>query len=275
MEEVTAAQISALLLEIQSRGQAHSSVVRIYAILNGFFKMAYQTDDIPKNPMDKVPRPTPRKGELKKGEPESYTEEELFYILDCLKSEPLKWQVMLCLLIETGMRRGECCGLQWENINFKTMEITIVGSLSYTSETGIYLDTPKTSRVRTVDITPSTASMLRKLRQEQSEKALSKWVFTQEKSSDPMFPDSPTKYMESFAKRYGIEHLHPHKLRHSFASIAITNGADVVSVSEILGHSDSSTTLRIYSHASKESRKKASDIFQNAVQNTQNKYQSR
>ncbi len=80
-----------------------------------------------------------------------------------------------------------------------------------------------------------------------------------------MHPQSPIKYFEQFSKRYGIEHFHPHKLRHTFASIAITSGADVASVSEKLGHSDKAVTLRMYTHADQESIKRAGDIFRNAL----------
>jgi len=45
---------------------------------------------------------------------------------------------------------------------------------------------------------------------------------------------------------YGIEDFHPHKLRHSNASISITNGSDIASASKRLGHADKSTTLRMY-----------------------------
>ena len=52
---------------------------------------------------------------------------------------------------------------------------------------------------------------------------------------------------------------------HTFASIAITNGADVASVSEKLGHSDKAVTLRMYTHADQESMKQASQIFRDAL----------
>lgn len=74
-----------------------------------------------------------------------------------------------------------------------------------------------------------------------------------------------TRYMQKFAKKYNVPGLHPHKLRHTFASIAITNGADVASVSEKLGHSDKAITLRMYTHADKESMKRASQIFRDAL----------
>lgn len=72
--------------------------------------------------------------------------------------------------------------------------------------------------------------------------------------------------MKKFAARYGVNDLHPHKLRHSFASVAITNGAGVASVSEKLGHADKSTTLRMYTHADEESVRRAGDIFRQALE---------
>ena len=265
MPEIKSAQITKLLLNVQAEGKAHATVVKIYNILNLLFKMAYLGDMIDRNPMDKVERPRPRKEEVCSGEVESYTAEELRYILQCVDKEPLKWRAMLHLLIDTGIRRGEACGLQWKHINFANHSITIAGNLCYTAEKGIYLDTPKSRKIRTIDIDPAITALLWELRLDQSQKAISQYVFTQEGSIEPMHPQTPTRYMQKFAKRYGIEHLHPHKLRHSFASVAIVNGADIASVSEKLGHADKSTTLRLYTHADQESIKQASNIFREAI----------
>lgn len=265
LPEIKSAQLTKLLLDVQSQGKAHATVVKIYTILKLLFKMAYLGDMIDRNPMDKVERPKPRKEEVCSGELESYTAEELRYILQCVDNEPLKWRVMLYLLIDTGIRRGEACGLQWKHINFANHSITIAGNLCYTAEKGIYLDTPKSRKIRTIDIDPAITALFWELRLDQSQKAISQYVFTQEGSTEPMHPQTPTRYMQKFAKRYGIEHLHPHKLRHSFASIAIVNGADIASVSEKLGHADKSTTLRLYTHADQESIKQASNIFREAI----------
>ena len=88
-----------------------------------------------------------------------------------------------------------------------------------------------------------------------------------------MHPQSPTRYFQTFGKRYGIPDFHPHKLRHSFASVAITNGADIASVSEKLGHSDKATTLQMYTHADAESMKRASNIFRDALKQRENEIQ--
>lgn len=265
MPDITAANISALLLDMQSQGKAHATCIKVYTVLKSLFKMAYLSDIIQKNPMDKVERPKQRKDEVRGIEAEAYTIDEVKHILSCLEKEPLKWQALIRLLVDTGIRRGECCGLQWKDVDFKGNTITVAGNLCYTPQKGVYLDTPKNGKTRIIDVDADVIALLQQLRQQQASHALSAFVFTQDNSPEPMHPQSPTRYLKKFAARYGIDDLHPHKLRHSFASIAITNGADIASVSEKLGHSDKAVTLRMYTHADQESMKRASQIFRDAL----------
>lgn len=263
--EITPAQISAFLLTVQKEGKAHSTVIKLHGILGGLFKMAYKSDMIDRNPMDKVDRPKPSKGEKMKSEPSAYTADKVYEIVEALEHEPLKWQALIHVLIDTGIRRGECCALQWRDIDFKTGAITISKNLCYTSSVGVYFDTPKGDKARVVYVGVETLNLLKRLREEQVSKAISQYVFTQEMSNKLMHPQSPTRYFKKFGERYGIEDFHPHKLRHTFASVAITSGADVASVSEALGHSDKAVTLRMYTHASEESIKRAAETVQEAI----------
>ncbi len=266
LPEITPAQITALLLDIQAEGKAHSTVIKVYTILHSFFKMAYLGDMIDRNPMDKVERPKPRKDEVKTSGPLAYTPSEVQKIVAGLEREPLKWRALVHLLIDTGIRRGECCALQWKNIDFATGAVSIRGNLCYTKAKGVYLDTPKNSHLRTVYVGERTLALLRQLRVEQAKKSISAYVFTQEASPEPMHPQSPTRYLKKFSVRYDVPDLHPHKLRHTFASIAITNGADIASVSEALGHSDKAVTLRMYTHADQESISQAAQIVREAIE---------
>lgn len=222
MPDITPANISALLLSIQSQGRAHATVIKVYTVLNTLFKMAYLNDAIEKNPMDKVQRPKPRKGEVQ-GEVEAYTVEEVRRILDGLEKEPLKWRVFLRLLIDTGIRRGECCALQWKDINFKAGTVTICGNLCYTPHKGVYLDTPKSGKSRTIDVDPDVLRLLRQHQSEQAAVCISQWVFTQEGKPDVMNPQTPTRYFKRFSQRYGIEDFHPHKLRHPYVKPTTQN----------------------------------------------------
>lgn len=270
LPEVTAPQIEALFLSMQKQKKAHSTVLKVYTVLKGVFKKAYKGKGAAENPMLIVDRPRPRKGEIRKKTPEAYTAKEILYIRECLEQEPLVWKALIYFMSDSGLRRGECCALQWKNLDFKKCTARICGSLSYTAEMGVYLDTPKADKIWTIDIDPYVVDLLRQVKRDQMSKGLvSDYVFTKKGTTDPIHPQSPTKYLKKMEKKYGIHHLHPHKLRHSFASIAITNGADVASVSEKLGHSDPAITLRMYTHASQESIKRASNIFRNALKDTE------
>lgn len=264
--EVSPAMIQKLLIDFQRAGYAHATVVKLYNILNGIFEMAFLDDSIPMNPMLKVKRPAPRKGEQPKEESDkAYTVKELGYILACAAREPLQWQTYIALSADTGLRRGECCGLQWSDIDFRAGTVTVRRNLQYTATAGVYETSPKNGKVRVVDVGPDVLTLLKQLRVRQAQSCISKWCFTQEGTAEPMHPQSPTRYFKKFGERYGVKDFHPHKLRHSSASIAITSGADVVSVSERLGHSDTAVTLRMYAHANEESIRRAGQTVRDAL----------
>ena len=264
--EITPAMISKLLLDFQKSGRAHATTIKLYNVLNGVLEMAFLDDSIPINPMLKVKRPAPRKDETaKEEEDKAFTVKELDYILACVKQEPLKWQAFINLATDSGARRGELCALQWQDIDWKTATITIRRNLQYTPQKGVYETSPKNGKKRFVDIGAETLALLRQLRDEQAGACISKYVFTQDGTADPIHPQTPTRYFKNFGTKYGVADFHPHKLRHSSASIAITNGADVVSVSERLGHSDTAVTLRMYAHANEESIRRAGQTVRDAL----------
>ena len=191
--------------------------------------------------------------------------QELSRVLSCVTQEPLKRQVYINLAADSGARRGKLCGLQWKDIDWNNSTLTIRRNLQYTPAAGVYEASPKNGKSRVVDVGPDTLALLKKLRLEQAASFVSKWVFTQDGTPDPMHPQTPTRYFKKFGVKYGISGFHPHKLRHSSASIAITSGADVVSVSERLGHSDTAVTLRMYAHANQESIRRAGQIVRDAL----------
>ena len=99
----------------------------------------------------------------------------------------------------------------------KTGAVTICGNLCCTKQKGVYPDAPKNGHTRTVYAGLDTIALLKQLLTEQARKAISNYVFTQEASQEPMYPQSPNRYLKKFSERYGAPDLHPHKLRHTFA----------------------------------------------------------
>ncbi len=84
LPDISPAQITALLLDMQAQGKAQATAVKVYTVLKGIFKMAYLSDVVQRNPMDKVQRPKPRKDEVKSDQPEAYTATEVKQIVNCL-----------------------------------------------------------------------------------------------------------------------------------------------------------------------------------------------
>ena len=77
-------------------------------------------------------------------------------------------------------------------------------------------------------------------------------------NGEPMIPDSITAWLRKFSAHHDLPHIHPHMFRHSMASILISNGKDIVSVSKRLGHA---TTTDIYSHIIQEADEQASECL--------------
>ena len=166
------------------------------------------------------------------------TADELQRLCEALKEEPLLWQVLVRLLIDSGMRVGECVGLLWSNVDFDKNRITVDGTMVYTPDKGVFRDLTKNGKSRTFGVAPEVMAMLKVLKDKQSLAKESEYVFTNESTGLPLHPDSPRRFLKKLGDKCGIEGLHPHLLRHSFTSVAITNGADIASVSEKLGPSD-------------------------------------
>jgi integrase len=224
--------------------------------------MAFMDDITPINVMDKVERPKPRKEDVIP-EVKAYTVEEARKILACLEQEPFQWQVIMRLYLDSGCRRGELAGLRWKSVDFEKSEITIESNLQYTPARGVYSTNPKGKKCRTIDIDPSIMELMRELKASQTVKTFDDYCFTNEQGQ-PLHPQTPTRYMKSFGKRYGILNLHPHALRHTAASIGATV-ADIGSVSEKLGHTNKSTTLDMYVESNPEAIKKANEAYRKAL----------
>ena len=82
-----------------------------------------------------------------------------------------------------------------------------------------------------------------------------------------MNPQAPTSYLSRFGKKYNLPGIHPHALRHTMATLSIANGADIVSISEKLGHAEPSITLNVYSHANEEAQRRANEVLAGAIYN--------
>lgn len=246
---------------------SHGTLVLWYRILHAFFEAAIDDEIIQFNPMQRMRLPKPRHDEKLK-ERTAYSASQVKYIFDCLEYEPLMWKAWVYFALDSGCRNGEVCGLKWSDINFETGEVTISRNAQCTTGKGIYVTTPKSKKTRTIIINPQALAVMKQWRAEQRAhffkmgmKNTEDWCFTQQIKGVMINPHQPRDFLLKFGKKYGLEGLHPHALRHTMATLAIANGADVVSVSRKLGHATPTITLNVYAHENEAAQRKMNETY--------------
>lgn len=186
-------------------------------------------------------------------------EKETKHMLSLLSAEPIQYRTMITLLVFTGMRRGELCGLEWKDIDFENQTVTICRTSQYIGNKEFITKEPKTrSGIRKLTVGTAVCRLLKTYRTCQALerlKAGDKWVdtdrlFTQWNGM-PIYPDTVTDWFAKFLKRNDLPKVTLHSLRHSNATLMIAEGVDIRTVSNRLGHAQASTTLNIYAHALK------------------------
>lgn len=161
---------------------------------------------------------------------------------------------LFLLEFATGLRLGELMALQWDDLNLVTGELrinkqaNIVGSELVISE-------PKTkAAVRTLILPPQVITVMK----EYKTKVDSRWLFPSPKKENlPLRPSVVHQRLHWLLDHAGCERVQFHDLRHTFATNALAHGMDIKTLSTILGHVSSATTLNTYSHVTDEMRKKA------------------
>ncbi len=185
-------------------------------------------------------------------------EEQAKSLLKKLYDEPIQYKTMITLLIFTGLRRGELCGLEWGDIDLENKTIKIVRSAQYIGGKYITKEPKTNAGKRQLSLSNSTVVLLQEYRKWQTNHIVQMgdlWektdrLFTQH-DGKPIHPDTITGWFASFIKKNNFPKVTLHSLRHTNATLMIADGTDIRTVSNRLGHAQTSTTLNIYAHALK------------------------
>lgn len=162
--------------------------------------------------------------------------------------------------LQTGCRIGEVVGLTWDCVDFKNKTVNINKSYDYVNKTG-FKSTKTVSSVRVISIPDELVDMLHSLRTEQRELFIEQGYRDNENlvfrnfRHDITSDNAVNKTLKKRLKTIGSKNIITfHGLRHTHASILISNGVDISYISERLGHKDITITLRVYSHLLKKAR---------------------
>ena len=255
-----------------SKPLSPKTVKEHHQFISSILKTAVLWGYLAQNPAERVRTP-----KASRREAEYLNEEEAMKLLKLLDCEDIQFKTMVYILMFGGLRRGELLGLMWSDINWDKRTLKIQRNVQYTSETGIYISSPKTdSSIREIHVPPIVLDLLKEYRKWQLQERMligDKWedndlLFTQW-NGRPMFPDTPSKKFREFIKKTDLPHITVHSLRHTSATLLIVGGLDVRTVSQRLGHSRASTTLDIYSHAIKSADEMASKTLETMLKGPQ------
>lgn len=186
----------------------------------------------------------------KKSEPQPLSRAEQVSLRDFLLTEPTARKIGMLLQMELGLRIGEVCGLQWGDFDLNAGILVIQRTVCRIScgdeHTKVVVQTAKTrSSNREIPLQKSLVKILRKLRGNASDAA---W-FLSGNEQRPVEPRCYRKSIQCYMKQAKVRRVHPHVLRHTFATICLQAGCDIKTLSELLGHASATVTLQRYVHS--------------------------
>lgn len=256
----------------------YCSVNHYHKFLSSMFRTAVKQGVMPENPCARADAPS-----AGQEEPTYLNEDDAVKLVEALDQAPMKYRVMIFLLLDTGIRRGELLGLEWKDIDFNQCTITVRRNSVYLSGQGVITQTPKTRKsIRTIKVPQDCMDMLRKYKTYQLQERLQlgdQWedydrLFTTWNGC-PLHPSSVTSWFSKFARSLGLpDGITIHSLRHTNASLLIAAGVNVRTVSARLGHAHTSTTMDIYSHAIQSADVAASKAIGSVVHQKHSKRQN-
>lgn len=166
--------------------------------------------------------------------------------------------------LATGLRRGELLGLKWGDLNFDTGELHIERQVARINGE-LKTIPPKTkASVRSVILPKTVLSVLSEYRRSNPVNAV--WIFPSPvKENSPRDPDSLYQKMQLVLERADCKKVRFHDLRHTFATLALEHGMDVKTLSTVIGHTSSQTTLDVYSHITTEMQRKAAQAIDRGI----------
>ncbi len=207
------------------------------AVFSGILTDAVDNDLIKNNPFSKIKAPR-RESENEKESVYPFTLEEIQIILDASTGQNKN---IIILLFFTGMRTGELWGLKWSDINFQSKTIHIQRAIRHGNES---TTKTKTSN-RVIDMLPYVEEALN--RQKSFTYINDSYIFLN-KNKDPFKSAQALShgYWKNVLKFSQLDYRVLYQTRHTFATLMISHGEDIVWVSRMLGHANVRITLEVY-----------------------------
>lgn len=235
-----AADVRRLISDRLSAGLSPATVGRIVTTLRIALNEAVHDQAIPYNAAAGVKLPRVVREPVRAATADDYAR-----IREAVRGDEL--EALYVLLMGTGMRAGEACALDWRDLDLDAGTV--------------FIRQGKTPRaIRTVNLSGSVIMALRAHRAKAKRVGPMEPVFVGPRTGERLRTWTVSHAFPLLLKRAGLRRMRVHDLRHGFATRAITKGASLRTVADILGHSRPSITTDVYAHVVPEDQRKAVDV---------------
>ncbi len=230
------------LLFLHNQGYQNKTICRHISTLRSFFKYLKAKHVIDDNPMLLISNP-----KVEKKLPKFLYYQDLEKLLDSPDPKTptgIRDRLLLELLYSTGVRVSELVSIKTTDIKNNEQKIYITG---------------KGNKERIVlygNICKEKLEQYLRVRSTFLKSTISKYLLLDAKGK-PLTPQGVRYILNQTVKKYCLSfHVHPHMLRHTFATHLLNGGADLKTVQELLGHENLETT-GVYTHVSNEGLRKS------------------
>ena len=194
----------------------------------------------------------------------SFTEAQSFLkMLDTISDDYIYRRMPLEIMLLTGIRQGEMCGLRWSDVDFDKKVLHIRRNRLATKGY-VYEKDPKTkTSIRDI---PMPEMLIRDIKKYYDWFMIADYNFPDKLDEyylsvnvyrEPIYPHTLAQWLRAYEKANGFKNVTCHGLRHTYCSLLLSQNVPIQTVSRYMGHSDSTVTLKVYSHFIPDTQDKA------------------
>ena len=247
IDQIKRTDIRDLILQKRKDGLSRSMLCLIRDVISGPMGYAVEDEIITGNPVSGILKRLQLERE-KRITVEPMNEKEVQLFLDvCSQHFREHWEFFLCAF-RTGMRLGELLGLKWGDIDWNAKFIRVERSYKRG-----HFDKTKTGKTRRVDMSDQLEAALKELLTARKREAVrtgspTPLAYIFQRDGNPIEQNHIRRIFKRVLTKAGIREMRIHDIRHTYASLLLSQGESPVYVKEQLGHQSIQITVDIYGH---------------------------
>lgn len=267
LKTLAPAHIQALYRQKLDAGLSPASVRYVHAVLHRALKQAVRWGLVPRNAAETVDLP-----KVARKEANALSPEEAKRFLEAAYGD--RFEALYVLAITCGLRQGELLGLGWGDIDLEKGALRVARQLQRMRDgSGLAFLPTKNSKGRTVRLGPKAAEVLEKHRERQAKEKLvlgasyqdHTLVFATTVGTPVDAQNLVNRSFKPLLKGAGLPNIRFHDLRHTCATLMLSQGVNPKVAQERLGHTDIAVTMNTYSHVLSDMQEEAAAAIEDAL----------